>query len=67
MPSDNFQVSIAPNFEHYECTFTVHLPVGKRVDLKIWKLKNETSEIIKASWIKVKVFLSINNLSHLLG
>ena len=49
MPSDNFQVSIAPNFEHYECKFTVHLPVGKRVDLRIWKLQNETSEIIKAS------------------
>ena len=47
LPSDHFQVAIGNNFEHFECKFTIHLPVGKRVDLRMWKLKNETSETIK--------------------
>ena len=49
LPSDNFQVSTANNIEHYECKFTIHLPVGKRVALRIVKLKNETLETVEVS------------------
>ena len=59
LPSDHFKVSTAPNFEHYECKFTIHLPVGKRVALRILKMKNETLEIIEVSctWEKVRLLL----------
>ena len=49
LPSDHFKVSTAPNFEHYECKFTIHLPVGKRVALRILKMKNETLETSEVS------------------
>ena len=59
LPSDNFEVTTAPNIDHYECKFTIHLPVGKRVDLRIWNHMNETVEIIKvkSTWVAVEFLM----------